>query len=226
MSVVEKNLWVRGSLRNKTKNSNQGCQIFLGTAYQNGTRYTKKTAKLTKWPCNIPTSSRYCKTLQILPKSGFLVWKYAIWQPYFQLLYNPWYCASFQETPKQMRDDKILFDHTLSESINTNNLGSYFWKIIFEKNIPMSNLIIQSVADTFFLSLYTSPDHKKHFRTNWFRTKSFVLRENSKKGKIDDRKSLKVSVLFVRFLQKYPPLTRYHIGQIIQKFIFQNFNKV
>jgi hypothetical protein len=27
------------------------------------------------------SSSFNCKTLQILPKSGFLVWKYTIWQP-------------------------------------------------------------------------------------------------------------------------------------------------
>jgi hypothetical protein len=70
----------------------QDCQIFLGTTYQNG----KKYAKL---PPNIPnghniyqmalnrthfikyTNIFHCKTLKNLPKLGFLVWKYTIWQP-------------------------------------------------------------------------------------------------------------------------------------------------
>jgi hypothetical protein len=47
--------------------------------------------KYTKWPQNIPNGHKiyqialqyqyHCKTLQNLPKLGFLVWKYAIWQP-------------------------------------------------------------------------------------------------------------------------------------------------
>jgi hypothetical protein len=73
---------------------NQGCRIFLGTIYQNEETYTKL-------PQNIPnghkitsngrkidqicikyTNILHCKTLQILPKLQFLVWKYSIWQPW------------------------------------------------------------------------------------------------------------------------------------------------
>jgi hypothetical protein len=51
------------------------------------------TIKYTKRPQSIPNNHKivqmdiictnifYCKTLQNLPKLGFLVWKYAIWQP-------------------------------------------------------------------------------------------------------------------------------------------------
>jgi hypothetical protein len=65
----------------------QGCQIFLGTKYPNGGKYTK-------WPQNIPNGHKifpmaakidqtiikyskifHYKTLQNLPKLGFLVWK-------------------------------------------------------------------------------------------------------------------------------------------------------
>jgi hypothetical protein len=70
----------------------QGCQIFLGTKYQNGEKYTK--LHTTKCTLSIPngckihqmcvkyTNALHCKTLQKLPKFGFLVWKYAIWQPW------------------------------------------------------------------------------------------------------------------------------------------------
>jgi hypothetical protein len=52
------------------------------------------TTTYTKRPQNIPNSYKvdklsinytnffHCKTLQNLPKLGFLVWKYAIWQPW------------------------------------------------------------------------------------------------------------------------------------------------
>jgi hypothetical protein len=51
-------------------------------------KYTKMTTKHTKWPyvCKIFemaikfTNIFRCKTLQNLPKLGFLVWKYTIWQ--------------------------------------------------------------------------------------------------------------------------------------------------
>jgi hypothetical protein len=58
----------------------QGCQIFLGTTYQNGEKYQKMT---TKRPYNIQNGSKtyrmaikfasffYCKALQNLPKLGF-----------------------------------------------------------------------------------------------------------------------------------------------------------
>jgi hypothetical protein len=38
--------------------------------------------KWTKCPENIPTIIFHCKTLQSLPKFGFLVWKQTIWQPW------------------------------------------------------------------------------------------------------------------------------------------------
>jgi hypothetical protein len=63
----------------------QGCQIFLGTTYQNGKKYTKMTTKYTKWQENIPNASKMDhmalkftnifrrNTLQNLPKFEFLV---------------------------------------------------------------------------------------------------------------------------------------------------------
>jgi hypothetical protein len=56
------------------------------------------TIKYSKWPQNVPDEHKiyqmaikcinifFCKILQNLPKLGFLVWKYAIWQPCFQAL--------------------------------------------------------------------------------------------------------------------------------------------
>jgi hypothetical protein len=72
----------------------QGCQIFLGTPYQNGENRYQITINYTKWPQNIPNGCKidpmaikytnifYCKTLQNLPKLGFLFSKYTIWQPW------------------------------------------------------------------------------------------------------------------------------------------------
>jgi hypothetical protein len=55
----------------------QGCQIFLGTTYQNGKNIPKDhkiyqmATKYTKWPQNIPTSS--IARPSNFPKLGFLV---------------------------------------------------------------------------------------------------------------------------------------------------------
>jgi hypothetical protein len=55
------------------------------------------TMKYTKWPQNIPNGRTidqmalkyrnicHCKSLHNLPKLGFLVWKYTIWQPWRSL---------------------------------------------------------------------------------------------------------------------------------------------
>jgi hypothetical protein len=57
----------------------QGCQIFLVQIPKRG-KYTKITTKYTIWPFNIRNGSKIdqiatkcCKTLQNLPKFGFLV---------------------------------------------------------------------------------------------------------------------------------------------------------
>jgi hypothetical protein len=64
----------------------KGCQIFLGTNYQNGEKYTKRPQNIPNGH-NIPISNGHkidqmvakytkifhCKTLQNLPKFGFLV---------------------------------------------------------------------------------------------------------------------------------------------------------
>jgi hypothetical protein len=66
----------------------QGCQILIGKTYQNGEKYTKR-------PQNVPikltnkidhtaikdTNILHYKTMQNLPKMGFWVWKYTVWQP-------------------------------------------------------------------------------------------------------------------------------------------------
>jgi hypothetical protein len=57
---------------------NQGCQIFLGTTYQNGDKYTKCTkykiyhlaVKETKLPLKIPTSS-IARPSKFYPDWGF-----------------------------------------------------------------------------------------------------------------------------------------------------------
>jgi hypothetical protein len=64
-------------------NPDQGCQIFLGTKYQNGKKYTKlpqiyemsikynkRPKKWTKCPSNIPTSS-IARPSQIYPTLDF-----------------------------------------------------------------------------------------------------------------------------------------------------------
>jgi hypothetical protein len=59
----------------------QGCQIFLGKTYQNGKKYTNghKLHKIYQMAIKY-TNNIHCNTLQNLPKLGFLVWKYSIWQ--------------------------------------------------------------------------------------------------------------------------------------------------
>jgi hypothetical protein len=87
----------------------QGCQIFRGTIYQNGEIYAlyhnilnispqnwPKCNKNYKMTGNLPILSKFsftrifrCKTLQNLPKSGFWVWKYTIWQPWVRAENRP-----------------------------------------------------------------------------------------------------------------------------------------
>jgi hypothetical protein len=58
-------------------------QIFLGTTYQNGGKYTK-------WPQNMPNGRKifriaivsHSKALQNMLKLGFLVWNYTILHPW------------------------------------------------------------------------------------------------------------------------------------------------
>jgi hypothetical protein len=72
----------------------QGCQIVLGTWYQNRKKCTKWTQNVANPPKNIPN---VCKMFQMfikyinifqtealynLPKFGFFVWKETIWQPW------------------------------------------------------------------------------------------------------------------------------------------------
>jgi hypothetical protein len=66
--------------------------------YQHVEKIYHITIKFTKCPQNILNCGKidqkaikytnifHCKSLQILPKLGFLVWKYAIWQPCQQLV--------------------------------------------------------------------------------------------------------------------------------------------
>jgi hypothetical protein len=73
----------------------QGCQIFLGTWYQNGKKCTKCiqnvpnghkispiTIKYSKWQLNICINTFQSRALQCVPKLGFLVAKQTIWQPW------------------------------------------------------------------------------------------------------------------------------------------------
>jgi hypothetical protein len=80
----------------KSCTSFQGCQIFLGTKYQNGKNITNYHEL---YQMSITVSIKYtvifhCKTLRNLPKFGFLVWNQTIWQPCFFSLWNwkgrPW----------------------------------------------------------------------------------------------------------------------------------------
>jgi hypothetical protein len=79
--------------RQKKRVQNQGCQIFLVQHTKMGKNIYQINMKYTKLLHNIPNSSKVdqttvkitniflFKTLQNLPKLGFLVWEYAIWQP-------------------------------------------------------------------------------------------------------------------------------------------------
>jgi hypothetical protein len=68
----------------------QGCQIFLvqhtKKIYQNDHKIYQMAINYTKWQQIRAKGHKiyifHCKTLQNLPKSGFLVWKYIIWQPW------------------------------------------------------------------------------------------------------------------------------------------------
>jgi hypothetical protein len=75
-----------------TNTRDRGCQMFLGTWYQNR-KNVPNEYKMYQMVLNIPnfhrifqTATKYLnfflsKALQNLPKSGFLVWKQTIWQP-------------------------------------------------------------------------------------------------------------------------------------------------
>jgi hypothetical protein len=82
----------------KNRGRRHGCQIFLGTTYQNGEKNTKwPQNKYTKWRLNISNGHKinqvlikytkvfYCKTHQNLPALGVLVWKQTIWQPWSKI---------------------------------------------------------------------------------------------------------------------------------------------
>jgi hypothetical protein len=67
----------------------QGCQIVLDTMYQSCekcTKFSQNYQSIQNGRKMFPTTIDYdnifhSKTLQNLPRFGFLVWKYAIWQP-------------------------------------------------------------------------------------------------------------------------------------------------
>jgi hypothetical protein len=77
----------------------QVCQIFLGTTYKIGKNINLITTKCTKWLWNVPNGRKLYQmlikhtnifnrnSLQNLPKLGFLIRKYTIWQPWKALLH-------------------------------------------------------------------------------------------------------------------------------------------
>jgi hypothetical protein len=78
------------SCRSEIRRS-QGCQIFLDTIYHNGGEYTKlqlnhnMAIKCNKWPFYVSNDHRVYLPFTFqgppeLPKLGFLVWLYTIWQ--------------------------------------------------------------------------------------------------------------------------------------------------
>jgi hypothetical protein len=73
---------------------NQGCQIFLGTKYQNGEKSIKYTLTF------------HGKTLQNLPKFGFLVWKQTIWQPW-----SEWPEMPPHQTVSTWVDKGLIYPH-------------------------------------------------------------------------------------------------------------------
>jgi hypothetical protein len=79
------------------KIENWTCQIFLDTIYQNGEKYTKllQNSQIPKTIPNgceilqgtikdtyIHTNIFHFEAVQVVPKLGFLVCKYTIWQPW------------------------------------------------------------------------------------------------------------------------------------------------
>jgi hypothetical protein len=79
--------------------SNQGCQIFLCTIYQNGDNTPNEhnihqsVLKYTKWPENWPNGHKICMPVssivrpsKIYPNWDFWFEKYTIWQPWIKPL--------------------------------------------------------------------------------------------------------------------------------------------
>jgi hypothetical protein len=116
----------------------QGCQIFIGTTYQNGKNILNdhKMYQLAKqytiWPinrqiCHKNTNIFYCKTFQNLPKLGFLVRKYMYHQATlllsgFSILLGSVFFKFFS---------KILY--LLSYYSNANKIVNFIhaWKVSF-----------------------------------------------------------------------------------------------
>jgi hypothetical protein len=109
----------------------QGCQIFLGTTYQNGVKMIKlpqtipnchKTyqmvVKYSKWAQNVWTFSMYSKALQNIPKWGFLVWKSTIWQP--------WSREEEELLPPEMAANRSNVVHCLDFRQFSDTMGLFF----------------------------------------------------------------------------------------------------
>jgi hypothetical protein len=85
-----------------------GCQIFLGTIYQNWGKLYQITSKLPNdhYHCKMVieyTNLFHFQPLQNLPKLGFLVLKYTIWQPCWRDETQSWCFKKYHPNPGGIR---------------------------------------------------------------------------------------------------------------------------
>jgi hypothetical protein len=118
---------------------------FFYSIYQNGKNIPKKH-KYTNWRQTIPNGRKidqmvikytnivHCKTLQNLPKSGFFVWKCAIWQPW---------CSTEERRPEwsPRTSGKILVLSKLLQLFNSNENFHFYvdqgcQMVSFQTKIP------------------------------------------------------------------------------------------
>jgi hypothetical protein len=169
-------LQIRKMLRQFSRLDRQGCQIFLCTRYQNGKMYTYQIIiNVSKWPQNIPygrktdqivikyTNIFHCKTLQNLPKLGFLVWKYAIWQPWWssslvKLLAHPQKVSD----PNFDKSGNFENENVSMEKCLSSSQVSWFMYRQFSPELPGT--------DVWFLKYFRQKNLRKKWRF-WLKTK-------------------------------------------------------
>jgi hypothetical protein len=106
----------------------QGCQIFLGTQYQNRTKCTKGTQNVPNGHKISQMAIKYInifppKALQNLPKSEFLVWKETIWPPWHA--YIPTRTSSIALQPQKLEHSKNCSWNSLSQTIEAKDYEAY-----------------------------------------------------------------------------------------------------
>jgi hypothetical protein len=123
--------------------SEQGCQIFLGTKYQNG-KILSNYHELYQMSINITKDSKmdqvtikysnifHWNTLQDLPKFGFLVWKQTIWQP---CLRGQFYLHRYIKILNFLSHGMLKISPSLQNTILANIMKTHFFIFKFQCKI-------------------------------------------------------------------------------------------